>query len=104
MLGVGCERGVSLEALEDGLRQVLGRHGFALASIGTLASADLKSDEAAIVALAERHGWQTVFFTPEELARSGGNRQSFGRGAGLRRHARSRRAGGPVGGGNRSLC
>ncbi|HEX4143595.1 MAG TPA: precorrin-4 C(11)-methyltransferase [Pirellulales bacterium] len=72
VLGVGCERGVSLDALEDGLRRVLSEQGFALASISTLASADVKADEAAIVALAERHGWQTVFFTPEELAQTPG--------------------------------
>jgi precorrin-4 C11-methyltransferase len=72
VLGVGCERGVSLEALEDGLQRVLDEHGYSRASIGTLASADIKADEPALVALAQRHGWQTMFFTPEELSQAAG--------------------------------
>jgi precorrin-4 C11-methyltransferase len=68
VLGVGCERGISLDALEDGLDQFLRQTGFAKASISTLASLDLKADETAIVALAQRQGWQTHFYPAEELA------------------------------------
>jgi precorrin-4 C11-methyltransferase len=69
VLGLGCERGISVDALEDGLERFLAKHQFARASIGTIASLDLKSDEDAIGAIAERHGWERVFFSPEELAR-----------------------------------
>ncbi len=68
VLGVGCERGISTEALDDGLSRFLGEHGFARASVATLASVDLKADEAAISELARRHGWQTVFYGAHELA------------------------------------
>ena len=34
-----------------------------------LASLDRKADEAAILALARRHGWQTYFYAATELAR-----------------------------------
>jgi len=68
VLGVGCERGVPLAALEDGLDQFLHEHGIAKASITALASLDLKADEAAIVALARKYGWQTLFYTAEELS------------------------------------
>jgi precorrin-4 C11-methyltransferase len=68
VLGVGCERGISLDALEDGLTRFLEEHGYARASIATLASVTLKANEAGLCALAERHGWQTVFYSPEELA------------------------------------
>ncbi len=43
VLGVGCERGVSAEALDDGLNRFLAESGFARASIGTVASVDVKA-------------------------------------------------------------
>lgn len=69
VLGVGCERGITAAALEDGLSRFLAEHGFARNSIATLASVDLKTDEAAIGELARRHGWPTVFYGADELAR-----------------------------------
>jgi precorrin-4 C11-methyltransferase len=69
VLGVGCERGLTVEALEDGLTRFLAEHGFARAAVGTVASADVKADEDAIGEIARRHGWQTVFYPAEELAR-----------------------------------
>jgi precorrin-4 C11-methyltransferase len=69
VLGVGCERGITAEALEDGLDRVLREHGLAPSSIGTVASLDLKSDEAGLIELAGRRGWQTAFFDAESLAR-----------------------------------
>lgn len=68
VLGVGCERGITLEALEEGLNTFLRQSGFAKASIAALASLDRKADEAALVALAQRHQWQTHFYTAAELA------------------------------------
>jgi len=68
VLGVGCERGIPLAALEDGLDLFLHEHGLAKASITALASLDLKADEAAIVALAHKHGWQTFFYPAAALA------------------------------------
>src|SRR5579875_3241663 len=72
VLGVGCERGVSTEALAEGLERFLRAHGLARASICTLASVDLKADEAALLELAKRYSWQTVFYPAEELARVSG--------------------------------
>jgi precorrin-4 C11-methyltransferase len=72
VLGVGCERGISTEALEDGLSRFLDEHCFARASIGTVASVDLKADEQAIGKLAGRHGWQAVFYSAGELTRVAG--------------------------------
>ena len=69
VLGIGCERGITLAAIEKGLEQVLEKQGYALASIGTLASVTVKADEPAIIELAQKHAWQTVFLAPDELAR-----------------------------------
>jgi precorrin-4 C11-methyltransferase len=68
ILGVGCERGISAAALDDGLEQFLRQHQFARSSIATLATVDLKADEDGLLELARRHGWQPVFYSPEELA------------------------------------
>ncbi|MGQ4808426.1 Siroheme synthase [Candidatus Entotheonellaceae bacterium PAL068K] len=68
VLGVGCERGISLAGLDDGLETFLRQSGYARASIAALASLDRKADEEAIVALAQRHGWRTHFYAAAELA------------------------------------
>jgi precorrin-4 C11-methyltransferase len=68
VLGVGCERGIPVEALADGLATFLHQAHVAPASIAALASLDRKADEAAILTLAQRHGWQTYFYAAAELA------------------------------------
>jgi precorrin-4 C11-methyltransferase len=68
VLGVGCERGITAAALENGLDHFLSECHFAKSSIGTLATVTVKADEEGILELAERHGWQTDFYSPEELA------------------------------------
>ena len=67
-LGVGCERGIPLAALEDGLERFLRQAGCARASITALASLDRKADETAMVELARRSGWQTFFYGAVALA------------------------------------
>lgn len=68
VLGIGCERGISIDALEDGLDRFLAQHRFCRDSIAMLASVDLKADEQAIVDLASRFGWPTQFYSAEALA------------------------------------
>jgi precorrin-4 C11-methyltransferase len=68
VLGVGCERGLTLDALEDGLQRFLSAQRFSLASISTLATATVKADEEAILLLARKHGWETAFYPPAQLA------------------------------------
>jgi precorrin-4 C11-methyltransferase len=68
VVGVGCERGITLEALDDGLSRFLAQHGYARASVAALASIDLKRDEQAITDLASRLGCDLVYFSADELA------------------------------------
>jgi precorrin-4 C11-methyltransferase len=68
VLGVGCERGISAAALEDGLSRFLLSAGYARASIATVASVSVKADEPGLLEWATKNDWPTVFFTPEELA------------------------------------
>jgi precorrin-4 C11-methyltransferase len=69
ILGVGCERGLPLDALEDGLHRFLDMHGFSRHSIGELATVDIKADESAIVELAGKNGWKLRLFSSDDLAR-----------------------------------
>jgi precorrin-4 C11-methyltransferase len=68
VLGIGCERGIPMAALDDGLNRFLAQHGFCRDSIAMLATVDLKADEKAMVDLASRLDWPTQFYTAEELA------------------------------------
>ena len=68
VLGVGCERGISADALEEGILRVVREHGYSPTSIGTLASLDLKADEEGLLEVANRQGWDMAFFPAEELA------------------------------------
>jgi precorrin-4 C11-methyltransferase len=68
VLGVGCERGISLAALEDGLARFLDEHGFSRSSIAVVASVDVKADEPALIELARNNDWQTAFYPSAELA------------------------------------
>jgi precorrin-4 C11-methyltransferase len=68
VLGVGCERSLPLAALEDGLARFLDVHRYARSSIAVLASVDVKADEQALIDLALKYGWETVFYSSAELA------------------------------------
>lgn len=67
VIGVGCDRHSPIDMVERGIRQLIEKAGLAFASIGTLASIEVKRDEPCLNALAERHGWQLAFFSADEL-------------------------------------
>jgi cobalt-precorrin 5A hydrolase/precorrin-3B C17-methyltransferase len=66
-LGVGCERGCAADELSALVDETLSRAGLAKESVACVASVDLKSDETAVLALAERLGVPARFFTADEL-------------------------------------
>jgi len=68
-LGVGCDRGTSLQTLDAAVDDALKIAGVARTAVVTLATIDKKSDEAGLLALAHAHGWSMTFYTAEELAR-----------------------------------
>ena len=59
VLGVGCERGCSSEELIELAEKTLAKDGYASEAVGLVASIDLKTDEAAIHALANQVRFQT---------------------------------------------
>jgi cobalt-precorrin 5A hydrolase/cobalt-precorrin 5A hydrolase/precorrin-3B C17-methyltransferase len=67
-VGVGASRGcpeIELEALVDG---ALGAAGVGPDNVDVLASATVKADEPAVLALAAAHGWAVRFFGAQALA------------------------------------
>lgn len=67
VVGVGCARGARPEELIDLVEGTLSSHGLAAGAVACVASLDLKADEPAVHALAERLGVPARFFTAGEL-------------------------------------
>jgi cobalt-precorrin 5A hydrolase/precorrin-3B C17-methyltransferase len=66
-LGVGCERGATPEELRALVEGTLAANGLARGAIALIASLDLKSDEEAVLALADGLDVPARFFTAAEL-------------------------------------
>jgi cobalt-precorrin 5A hydrolase/precorrin-3B C17-methyltransferase len=66
-LGVGCERGSSLQLLRNAVDQALQTAGLAAEAVAGLASITLKGDEACLLALASERNWPLKLLTAEEL-------------------------------------
>ena len=67
-LGIGCDRGTSIETLTLAVAQALERAQAGLDDVAAVASITLKADEPGLLALAARHGWPLTFYRPDELA------------------------------------
>ncbi len=68
-VGIGCNRHTPMEEIAALLRDVLEAHRLAPASIGLIASIDLKADEPGLLALAEDLQVPLKFFSKEALNR-----------------------------------
>ncbi len=66
-VGIGCERGSSLELLDRSLTDALAKAGLAKEAIAGLVSLELKSDEPALLSLAKRQGVILRFFSADQL-------------------------------------
>ena len=64
-VGVGCERGTSIEEVQELIDKTLREHNLAPASVAVYATIDLKEDEPAIRSLTEDES--TRFFSADEL-------------------------------------
>ena len=65
--GIGCRKGVPVQQMEDFLREKCAEAGYDPAALAGIASIDVKKEEPAILALAEKLGIPFVTFTAEEL-------------------------------------
>jgi len=67
-VGIGCDRGASLETLQDAVARAFEAAQLDLGVVTVLATIDKKRDEQAILSLASQHGWPLRFFSAETLA------------------------------------
>ena len=67
VLGVGCRRDISKEALEAAVEDFLKGAGVSLLSLRTVASIELKRDEPALLDFCSQHGISFLTYTAEEL-------------------------------------
>ncbi len=69
-LGIGCRKGISQEAVEERVFRTLKEHGIFPESVAKIASIDLKKEEQALLALAERMEVPFETYSAEELERA----------------------------------
>ncbi|MBQ7514816.1 MAG: cobalt-precorrin 5A hydrolase [Schwartzia sp.] len=65
--GIGCRRGTPVSAIRDALSDACRRIGQEIAAVSLIASAEVKKDEAGLLALAEELGVEARFFGRESL-------------------------------------
>ena len=72
VLGVGCKRGTTQDALEAALTALLDRSGLYGQAIRGLATIDRKKDEPGLLAFSKAHGWPLAAYTAEQLRQTAG--------------------------------
>ncbi len=70
IVGIGCRRGTPAERIVAAVREALAEAGVALEEVRLLASADLKADEAGLLAAAEALGVPVRFIPSAEIRAS----------------------------------
>ncbi|MBC8519043.1 MAG: cobalamin biosynthesis protein [Gammaproteobacteria bacterium] len=68
MLGVGCDRNTPLETVETALSNALKQINASHDQVDGMATIDKKSDEVALLQLADSHGWRCTYFSAEQLS------------------------------------
>ncbi len=66
-VGIGCRKGISLEAVEELLEKVLKEHHLSVKAIEKICSIDIKKEEPALKQLADKLGVPFQVFSAEEL-------------------------------------
>ena len=67
VLGIGCKRGTSAEALEAAFAAFCARHSLAAQAVTAAASIDLKQHEPGLLAFCQNHGWPVQFYSAAQL-------------------------------------
>ncbi|CQR54512.1 cobalt-precorrin 5A hydrolase [Paenibacillus riograndensis] len=67
VLGLGCNRGTTQEELEAVVLDTLADMGLSLLSVRNVATAAIKGDEAGLLGLCAKYGWELALFSPEQL-------------------------------------
>jgi cobalt-precorrin 5A hydrolase len=67
-LGIGYQKGVTSESIEQAIRQTLADQDLQIAEVIGVASIDLKAQEPGIVAVCIKYCWQFQTYSADELA------------------------------------
>lgn len=67
VLGIGCNRGTPAEEIEQVIVTTLDELKVSLKSVKAIATIDLKKDEAGLLQVVQKYGWEFVYYQPEEL-------------------------------------
>lgn len=67
VLGMGCNRGTSVEEIEAVIQETLQELHLSIKSVKALCTIDLKKDERGFLDITHKYGWDFVTYKPEEL-------------------------------------
>jgi cobalt-precorrin 5A hydrolase len=67
VLGMGCNRGTAMVEIEAVILKILEELQFSIRSVKALCTIDLKKDEAGLLEVCQKYGWELVCYTPEQL-------------------------------------
>ncbi|MBI4687291.1 MAG: cobalamin biosynthesis protein [Nitrospirae bacterium] len=67
ILGIGCNSGTSAEEIEEVVRKVLRKNNLSFLSVCSIATIDLKANEAGLLRFADKYGFKINTFTANEL-------------------------------------
>jgi cobalt-precorrin 5A hydrolase len=67
ILGIGCNRGTSVDEIEQVIQLTLEELSFSIRSVKAVCTIDLKKDELGLLEVTRNHGWEFITYTPEEL-------------------------------------
>ncbi len=68
ILGMGCDRGTSIETLKTAVNNALSQLSIEFSSITALATIDKKNDEVGLLALSSSNNWPLHFYSAKQLA------------------------------------
>ena len=66
-IGLGCNRGTSLEEIENVIFETLKKLNRSYKSVNSISSFELKADEPALIEFSIKHGIQLIFYNKNEL-------------------------------------
>ncbi len=76
VVGIGCNRGTTADEIQAVVQATLAEQELAWEAVASLATIDLKKDEAGLLGFAERNGLELAFYSREALNQVAGTSQS----------------------------
>lgn len=67
-LGLGCDRNTPVETMQQAIAEALQQINCHLHQVQAVATIDLKTDEAAMLALGQHYNWRIIFYSATQLA------------------------------------